>query len=71
MAPVDRNETYPSLINASLAEMPRDIAKLVLCVGSVCGDRHRLRYEMGKRSLAVLDRNRVGLRPDLFVVALL
>lgn len=53
--------TYSSLINARLPMMPRDVTKLVLCVGSMGRDWHRLRNKMRKRSLAVLDRNRVGL----------
>lgn len=63
--------TYSSLINASLAMMPCNIPKLVLCVGSVGRNWHRLRNEVRKRGLAVLDGYSVGLRSDLFVLALL
>lgn len=63
--------TYSSLINASLAMMPSNISKFVLCVGSMGRNWHRLRDEVRKRGLAVLDGYSVGLRPDLLVLALL
>lgn len=51
--------------------MPCDITELVLCVRSMGGDWHRLRNEVGKRGLAVLDRNSVGLWSGLLILALL
>lgn len=67
----ERGGTYSSLVNASLAMMARDVPKLMLCVGSMGGDRHRLRNKMRERSLAVLDRDGTGLRSTRFALALL
>lgn len=63
--------TYSSLINARLPVMPSDISELMLSIGSVSRDRHRLRDEMRKRRLAVLDRDGVYARPRRLVLALL
>lgn len=50
-------DTYSSLVNTGLAMMPGDISKLVLRTGSMSRNRYRLRNEVRKRGLAVLDRN--------------
>lgn len=63
--------TYSSLIDARLAMMPCNIPEFVLCVRSVGRNRHRLRNEVRKRGLAVLDGYGVGLRSDLLILALL
>lgn len=63
--------TYSSLIYARLTMMPSDVAKFMLSVWSVSGNRDRLRDEMRKRSLAVLDRNGVDTRAKWLVLAVL
>lgn len=46
---------YPSLVDARLPVMPRNVAEFVLNIRRMSRDRNRLRYKMWERGLAVFD----------------